>query len=1037
MSYSKEINNYLNAIHNIDSHSNERDNERYFTYLLESIIKREKYGYYILSDYDYKTESNTNIRLDAGVFTSVGLLVGIYEAKKSTIDLDKAITEKREAHYPFFNIIFENAKEVILLQNGEEKDRVTVGDKKGLEGLLFHFFSYSSKEIREYNAAQNNFFEQVPILVEAIRKYFDDSVASGNYKKELGKLQNSLQKVIDPTINSIEVREILVQHILTIDIFISVFNESKFIQYNPIAKCIEELSTSILNQGILKSIQSKFSTYTKHIQKTALNITDFNLKKQFLITFYEKFYGAYNPRGADKLGIVYTPEPIVKFMIENTDTLLQKHFDKSLLDKDIDILDPAVGTGNYICSLLEYLFEQGKGKKHLEKVTHKYEEEIWCHEVSILPYYIASLKIEQVYHQYTGDYKSYRGIIYQDTLENISYRENSYDRLVIDNKQLNLFGEHLSKENTDRKAEENQKKMTVIIGNPPYNANQQNYNNNNANKKYSVIDKRIQESYIKNSIFKKHNYDMYRHFIRWASDRIVDNGIIAFVTPNGYIHDPSLDGFRKCVGEEFDYIYVIDLGGEFVDIPGRVKNSNVFNIKLGVAITFFIKCSNSLKKQCSIQYIYPYKAYTKKIQKLDYLQNTKIQDIIFDTIEPNVQGYWLDTEESDFNEHLSMASSKTEVGIFIHNNPGVSTNRDHWVYDFEPHTLTQKIKYFISIYNSLLETNQKLANKEKVENILSDNRIKWSTSLKDKFVIIKKMDLFSKKNIKYCYYRPFTLQYLYAHSYFNDRLTEKHYSIFGKDLEEQNLVLNISGVGSSKKFQSLVTNILVNYDFLEHTQMFSLYTYNTTQEDNISHWALEQFKNHYRKKITKEDIFYYVYAVLNTPYYIKKYEIELTRSLPRIPLYSNFSIFVKLGKQLVDLHTNFDTIAPYKNLQFYTSANKKSIKNIQPLLKVDKAEGIIYLDSETKFTGIPQECYDYKLGLRSPIEWVLDQHKLLKSPEKKTEGYTEIYNQFNTPKNEMDRYVNTSKPLLIDLIPRLVSVSLETLNIKKQLDSIL
>ena len=835
MSYSKEISFYLRCYSvGIDSNSNKRDNERYFTHLLESIIKREKYGYYILSDYDYKTDSNTNIRLDAGVFTSVGLLVGIYEAKKSTVDLDKAITEKREAHYPFFNIIFENAKEVILLQNGEEKDRVTVGDKKGLEGLLITFFSYSSKEIREYNAAQNNFFEQVPILVEAIRKYFDDSVASGNYKKELGKLQNSLQKVIDPTINSIEVREILVQHILTIDIFISVFNESKFIQYNPIAKCIEELSTSILNQGILKSIQSKFSTYTKHIQKTALNITDFNLKKQFLITFYEKFYGAYNPKGADKLGIVYTPEPIVKFMIENTDTLLQKHFDKSLIDKDIDILDPAVGTGNYICSLLEYLFEQGKGKKHLEKVTHKYEEEIWCHEVSILPYYIASLKIEQVYHQYTGDYKSYRGIIYQDTLENISYTENSYDRLVIDNKQLNLFGEHLSKENTDRKAEENQKKMTVIIGNPPYNANQQNYNNNNANKKYSVIDKRVQETYIKHSKSIKIKYDIYRHFIRWASDRIVDNGIIAFITPNGFINDFSLDGFRKCVAEEFDYIYIIDLGGEFVDIPGRVKNANVFHIKLGVAITFFIKCSNHLKKQkqCDIQYIYPYKEYFTKIQKLDYLRKTKINDIIFDTIEPNVQGYWLDTEESDFNEHLSMASSKTEVGIFIHNNPGVSTNRDHWVYDFEPHTLTQKIKYFISIYNSLLETNQKLANKEKIENILNDNRIKWSRDLKDKFLKNTSI-IFSKYNLQKIFYRPFTLKSYYAEKFLNDVLTEKHYAIFGKGLDKQNLVLNISGVGSSKKFQSLVANKLISLDFLEKTQLFSLYTYNTTQKKII------------------------------------------------------------------------------------------------------------------------------------------------------------------------------------------------------------
>ena len=866
-------------------------------------------------------------------------------------------------------------------------------------------------------------------MAEAIRKYFDDSVDSGNYKKELGKLQNILQKVINPTINSIEVREILVQHILTIDIFISVFNESKFIQYNPIAKCIEELSNSVLNQGILKSIQSKFSTYTKHIQEKALSITDFKLKKQFLINFYEKFYVAYNPKGADKLGIVYTPEPIVKFMIESTDTLLQKHFGKSLLDKDIDILDPAVGTGNYICSLLEYLFEQGNGKKHLENVINKYENNIFCHEVSILPYYIASLKIEQVYYKHTGDYKSYRGIIYQDTLENISYADNN---------QLNLFGEHLSKENTDRKVEDDQKKMTVIIGNPPYNANQQNYNNNNANKKYSVIDKRVQETYIKHSKSTKITYDIYRHFIRWASDRIVDNGIIAFITPNGFINNFSLDGFRKCVAKEFDYIYIIDLGGEYVDTLFKSKSSNVFDIKLGVAITFFIKCSNNLKqqKQCNIQYIYPYKDNFTKIQKLDYLQNTKIQDIIFDTIKPNIQGYWFDTEESDFNKHLSITNTKAEKGVFIGYKGGVCTSRDLWVHDFEKHTLTQKIKYFISIYNNLLETNQKLADKEKIENILNDNRIKWSRSLQDKFLNGIQI-IFYQNKLQKIFYRPFTVKSYYTECAMSERLTQNNYVILSDGLEKQNLFLNISGVGSSKKFQSLVSNQLTSYDFLEHTLIFSLYNYNTTKEDNISHWALEKFKSHYNQDIIKEDIFYYVYAVLNTPCYIKKYEIELSRSLPRIPFYTNFSTFVKLGKQLVDLHTNFDTIDPYKNIQLHTSTNKKIIKNIQPLLKVDKADGIIYLDSETKFTGIPQECYDYKLGLRSPIEWVLDQHKLLKTPKKKKEGYTEIYNQFNTPKNEMDRYVNTSKPLLIDLIPRLVSVSLETLNIKKQLDTIL
>ena len=606
MSISKSINEYHKGLERLDKTVglfHERDTERLFANLLGSISKEN--NYFTRSDSPYTTDSNTKIRLDTAVYTGVGIVFGIHEAKKHDIDLNRAIEEKRDVRYPFFNIIFENSQQAVLFQDGERyNDFVDVKDKKAFTSLLDKFFSYTSREIQEYNASQQAFFKQIPDLIKRIRDFFDKARGNEKYKENIEKFETLLKKTINSKISRFETREIIVQHFLTIDIFSSVFSEFDFEKYNPIAQELEKITRTIFDQifgrYFLKSIQQ----YLNVVKKTAVNIQDFGIKKQFLINFYEQFYKVYNPKAADRLGVVYTPEPVVKFMIRNTDELLKKHFNKNLSDENVNIIDPATGTGTFVYYLLEYLFEQKKSKAHQEKIKKKYQKDIHANEVSILPYYIASLAIEKVYHQYTGDHHVFEGIVYQDTLDNLFYKGHNYK----DIQEKDVLFQSISQENIARQDRQNNKKMTVIIGNPPYNANQQNENENNKNKEYPIIDKKIKDTYVKQSTARKTKvYDMYARFIRWASDRIQDNGIVAFITNNSFINSRSYDGFRIVTSKEFNYIYVVDCKGDLnrdkADPKHRIFGDRSKN---GISIVFFVKTKDRGKKKAKIQYIHPF-----------------------------------------------------------------------------------------------------------------------------------------------------------------------------------------------------------------------------------------------------------------------------------------------------------------------------------------------------------------------------------------------------------------------------------------------
>jgi predicted helicase len=397
-------------------------------------------------------------------------------------------------------------------------------------------------------------------------------------------------------------------------------------------------------------------------------------------------------------GVVYTPNEIVRFMIESADWLCQKHFGKRLIDKQVEILDPAVGTGTFVAELIEHFRGQPA------KLSHKYQEELHANEVAILPYYVANLNIEATYAALTGNFEEYPNLCFVDTLDNVAALKTQKGQHFGD-----LFG-GVSEENVARIKRQNKKRISVVIGNPPYNANELNENENNKNREYEEIDRRIEATYIEASTAQKTKlYDMYARFFRWASDRVDENGIVAFITNRSFIESRTFDGFRKTIAEDFNDIYIVDLGGDVRADP-RLSGTkhNVFGIQTGVAISFMVKRAKT--NGCHICYLRRPQLETAE-EKLSFLANAKLGALSFEDVIPSVRHDWINQTANDFETFVPFADRKTksikvagqERAIFKIFSAGVKTNRDDWVYDFDKGTLRRTIEFFSRVFNSYLD----------------------------------------------------------------------------------------------------------------------------------------------------------------------------------------------------------------------------------------------------------------------------------------------------------------------------------------------
>ena len=556
---------------------NEMALKRPFSNLLYALCQSKNLT--LVEEISIKNAEGKTIRPD-GIVKGVNRLDwGYWESKDEADDIEDEIKKKFAKGYPNDNIIFEDTQQAILYQNGKRVASASMQDEgKDLYALLQQFVNFERPEYTAFRQALEDFKTDIPPIIKELRTLMDEEAKTN---KEFVKAKNKFLKIcqdsINPDITSKDIREMLVQHILTQDIFNTIFDEADFHRSNNIASELENVLKTFFTKNIKKNFYPKIRNYYSTIKTVAARIEDVREKQTFLKVIYEDFYKAYNPKGADRLGIVYTPNEIVRFMIESTDHLLYEHFGKELLSEGVEILDPATGTGTFVTDLIDYFPSSKK-----EQIQHKYKHEIHANEVSILPYYIANLNIEYAYQQKTGEYKEFENLVFVDTLDNMGFG--------FAGKQTGLFTS-LSAENLERIQRQNKRKISVIIGNPPYNANQQNENDNNKNRAYPAIDKRIKDTYIKESTAQKTKvYDMYSRFYRWAVDRLGEEGIIAFVTNRSFIDSRTFDGFRKCIYEDFDYVYIVDTKSDVRTNPKIAGTThNVFGIQTGVAIMFLIR----------------------------------------------------------------------------------------------------------------------------------------------------------------------------------------------------------------------------------------------------------------------------------------------------------------------------------------------------------------------------------------------------------------------------------------------------------------
>lgn len=986
-----------------------------------------------LAEYPLKTATKSNISLDGALLHELRMPLGYWEAKDADDDLDAEVVKKFKKGYPQDNIIFSDDAVAVLWQNRAEVLRCDMTDTQALAKLLQLFFSFERPEIANFRAAVEQFKTDLPAVLLALREMIEQEHKKNKaFRAAEVKFLAHAQEAINPVLGDADVREMLIQHILTEEIFAKVFDESDFHQHNNVAKELYALEGAFFTGALKKQTLKGLETYYAAIRAAAAQISSHGEKQTFLKIIYENFYKVYNTKAADRLGVVYTPNEIVRFMIDGADWLCEKYFGKNLIDKDVDILDPATGTGTFICEMLEHFRGQPK------KLEHKYKHELHANEVAILPYYVANLNIESTYAAITEKYEGFPSLCFVDTLDNVGLHTAAKGTTA------ELFGS-VSEENVARIKRQNGKRISVVIGNPPYNANQANENDNNKNRAYPQIDARIKQTYIAESTAQKTKlYDMYARFFRWASDRLDENGILAFVTNRSFVESRTFDGFRKTVGQEFTDIYVVDLGG---DVRANPKLSgtkhNVFGIQTGVAISFMVKRPQTVKdkRPARVYYLRRPEMETAE-EKLSFIASHPMRDMVFDEVQPDKTNNWVNLTSNDFDTLIPLASKETKAAtssrevraIFRKFSLGVATNRDDWVYDVDESSLAKKIEFFCKTYEAerkrwrqyAVQNSQLLVDKQVVRDFV-DRSIKWTEELEGHLVRGTQLG-FSKLHIYPSAYRPFSPSYTYYARAITHRIYQQD-AFFPLSGTWKNQAICFSGGSSSKPFQALSVDKLPGLDFLEKTQTLPLYRYEMGQRvDNITDWAQKQFTAHYAaeigkgksaRKITKEAIFHYCYAVLHDPLYREKYAQNLKREFPRLPFYKDFWQWAEWGERLMALHIGYETQAPFALKRSELPDTKARVAGMspKPLLRADPASGSIALDSETTLRGIPLQAWTYKLGNRCAIDWVLDQYK-----EKKPKDPT-IREKFDTY-----RFADY-KEKVIDLLQRVTTVSVETVKI--------
>jgi predicted helicase len=971
--FRKSIANYLESRRLYASHSveNESSVRQAFLTLLDATSR--PFRWTMIPEHPRKVFGGRLIRPDATLQDEYTIERGFYEAKDVHDDLELEIRKKLHAGYPDSNIIFEDNSRAALYQNGVPKLWISLDNEKELAGLLDEFYHHKRPDLDGFEAAIAGFQEAIPKIGESLESKIEAALRPNTpFQRTFDGFLALCRQSLNPNLRPESVREMLVQHLLTERLIRRVFDYDDFVRRNVIASEVENVIDALPRQSFTRrDFLRDLDRYYSAIESTADTLTDFETKQHFLDRVYEKFFQAWSPDTADTHGIVYTPPQIVKYMCSAVAQALEHEFNRPLGSEGTYILDPCTGTGNFIAHLIQNFIPPSS-------VQRMYASQLFANEVMLMPYYIASLNIEHAYFEKTGERRPFEGLCFVDTLD------------MAEGPQMGLFTE----KNTERVQRQKDAPINVIIGNPPYNVGQKSENDNNKNRSYKVIDQRIKETYSRDSkaTSKSKLNDAYVKFFRWASDRIITagSGILCFVSNNGFVDQHAFDGMRKNLEQDFTLIDHLDLHGNVRKNPKISGTShNVFGIQVGVGITLAIRKPGAAKQ---IRYHRVPEMWTK-VQKLKFVDRA---DVAWTGIHGNVGHAWLPAANADeFDSMLPL------TGLFTSWSMGVNTNRDAVLYDFQHEDLLARVHGFVSDYSAEVDRYRRAGRPDDIDNFVNYEKIKWSSSLKAHLKCCEDVVVDATK-LRPANYRPFTRLWLYYDRTLVHRpakFTEyyKHYA--------ENTFLVVTGLASEKPFLTLVSEHIPDLHIVgagSGSQCFPL--------SHLSDSALELFRKHYDcPTLTKRRIFEYIYGLLHHPGYHERYAEALKKELPRIPLAPDFDAFADAGARLMELHLHYEQQTPYP-LQHLEKA--PFTWELTGKMKLSKDGRSLHYNDSLALAGIPEQAFEYRLGHRSALEWVIDQYQ----------------RKENSNPNRAD-----DPEYIVRLVKQVIAVSLETVAITRAL----
>ena len=849
-------------------------------------------------------------------------------------------------------------------------------------------------------------------------------------REEFARFLKGLQDNLNPYITQGDAIEMLSQHLITRPVFDALFEGYAFGERNPVSQVMQGMIDALEGQHLEKETK-KLDKFYDSVRTRASGITDASAKQQIVKELYEQFFQNAFSGTSDRLGIVYTPNEIVDFIIHSVDDALKSEFGASLSDEGVHVLDPFTGTGTFIVRLLQ------SGLIKPEDLVRKYRYELHANELVLLAYYVAAINIEETFHELAGgDYEPFNGIVLTDTFQMNEANDE-------------LDGQGVFPENNERVETQKALDIRVIIGNPPYSKGQESGNDSNQNVKYPTLDAKIADTYAKQStaVNKNNLYDSYIRAIRWASDRVGDRGIVSFVSNGGFIDGNTADGLRKSLATEFSTIYVLNLrgnsrvGGE----EAKREGENVFPVRVTIAVWILVK--NPEDSTLGKVFYGDIGDYLNREEKLGALRAARSHTgMVWAPIPPNPEGDWINQRHADFGS-FTLLSSKDKKEF---RNPrflktysaGLKTNRDAWVYNSSHRELEKNVGRMVNFHNQ--QVDEAVSAREAGEQWQRNNdssKISWNRA--DETSLSKGRKLtFDPRRIRTSAYRPFSTQ----HVYFDRGLDDMVYQLpkLFPTVDLHNWGFYYVGMGSAVPFSVLMLDVIPDLHVTgagSGGQFFPRFTFEERISDSNLFDALDDDDSQYRRidnvtdeiladyqksfgpEVTKDDIFFYLYGLLHSPDYRVKFGSDLKKMLPRIPKVKDFLVFADAGRKLSELHLDYETVEPYPlDEQRGVNASFRVEKMKYPKTGRVADKSTVVYNSGITVSGIPEEAHEYMLGSRSAIDWIIERYQI------KTDKASGIVNDPNDWAEEQGdpRYI-------VELLARIVTVSVETVKIVKSL----